>query len=194
MKRSQLSCQIFISIFVVSLILLSACEKKEDILIEEEPEQVLTESSISDEQPLEEPSERQENLDELLKLVLEKEKELKEKEKNLQEKLADLEEKEALLNELNTELKKAESKFKNFRQITYVFLILGLACILAGLLMIIVNKRPKLTTPVPEIKPEKKARKGTTSKLDGETEAKEKKSPKPVAKTKKITTEKKPKK
>lgn len=194
MKRSQLSCQIFISIFVVSLILLSACEKKEDILIEEEPEQVLTESSISDEQPLEEPSERQENLDELLKLVLEKEKELKEKEKNLEKKLAELEEKGAQLNELNAELKKAELKFKNFRLITYIFLIIGLACILTGFLMIIFRKKAELITPVPEIKPEKKVRKDTTSKLGDETETTKKKSLRPAAKTKKTTTNKKTKK
>ena len=194
MKRSQLICRTFMPFFVITLVFFSTCEKKEDILVEEVPDQVSTESSISDEQPLEEPSERQENLDELLKLVLEKEKELKQKEKNLQEKMAELEEKEVQLNELNAELKKAESKFKNFRIITYVFLIIGLACILAGLLMIIFRKKPESATPVPDVKPEKRVRKGAASKLNGKTEAEEKKSPKPVAKTKKTTADKKAKK
>jgi len=182
------------SIFVVSLILFSNCEKKEEILIDEEPDQVAAESSISEEQPLEESSERQENLDELLKLVLEKEIELKEKEKNLEEKLADLEKKQAQLTELDAELKKAELKFKGFRSITYVILFIGLACIVAGLIMIVFRGQPKLSTPTSEVKPEKKARKKEVPKPGGEPDVAKKKPPKPEAKTKKTTTNKKPKK
>ncbi|MBC8180111.1 hypothetical protein H8E88_03205 [candidate division KSB1 bacterium] len=193
MRRLKFLSKTMLSMLFFSFILFSACEKKEDIFIEEEPGKVTAEAPIPDEQPLEEQSEREKNLDKFLKLVLEKEKELKEKEKSLEGKLAELEEKQAELEELEFELKKAELKFKDFRLVTYLIFFVGLACLITGLIMIVFRGKSKQAAPEPEAKTETKTPKKEPSKSVPETKTPKKESSKQVTKSKKTKTEKKPK-
>ncbi len=221
MKKFQLFYLFLLCLLLVSFILFSSCEKKEDVFIEEEPDKVTAEAPIPDEQSIQDRSERDENIDKFLNWVLEKEKELEEKEEILLNKLADLEEKQAQLKELESDLIKAELKFNDFRLLTYVILFIGLACIISGLIMIVFRGKPKKATPEPEAKPgkkvlkkealksvadtkarkkeplksvpETKAPKKEPSKSAPETKAPKKESPKPVAKPRKTKTGKKSK-
>jgi len=86
---------------------------------------------------------------------------------------------EAQLNEVESQLQKNELKFNKFRWITYIIFIIGLVCIITGLLMLIFRRRPKKTTPAPEVIAEekvndKKSKKPETDKTKTETQSKNK--------------------
>ncbi len=176
MKRFHLFGLTVVSLLILSMLIFSFCEKKQDLKVIEESEKTVTKTQSS-EKKLNEKAEMGEDFDKLLESIIEKQNKLEAGKNDLDKKFAEL---KTQLDEVESQLKKNELKFNKFRWITYVIFIIALVCIITGLLMVIFRRRPKKITPAPELIPEK--------------EANEKKAKKSEADKTKVNTETKPKK
>ena len=164
MKRFHLFGLTVVSFLILSMLIFSFCEKKQDLKVTKESEQTVNKTPSS-EKKLNEQADMGENFDKLLKSVIEKQKKLEAGKNDLDKKLAEL---EAQLDEVESQLKEDELKFNKFRWITYVIFIIGLVCIITGLLMVIFRRRPQKTIPAPEVIPEKEANEKKTKKSEAD--------------------------
>lgn len=78
----------------------------------------------------------EDNIESLMKLIKEKENELKKAEQELKQKSDELEEKEKQLEQLDAEM-------KEFRKVSYIILIFGLILIITGLGLILFRRSSK---------------------------------------------------
>ena len=78
----------------------------------------------------------EENINSIMALIKEKEKELQKTEQELSQKLEQLEQKEG-------QLASIENEIKHFRTITYLILVIGIILIIIGLILIFIKRKSK---------------------------------------------------
>ena len=146
MSRWKLGIIVYLNLVLSLLVVFFACEKKGESESAKKSE-VAVGKEMAENQQFEEQSAIERNLDELLSLIVEKEKEIKTKEKSLDEKIAALNAKQAKLDSLESYLSDAKARFKSYRFTTYLILIIGLAFIVVGVRMIVLQRAPTLASP-----------------------------------------------